>query len=64
MQNQDRFLIGKVAREFVSCLGFDAPAYLEEQAELAAEQGDELSARAWRDIADAAERVAEDRVAA
>jgi hypothetical protein len=64
MPNTDRFLVEKVARDFLSRLGCDAVSYLREQAELAADQGDELSADAWRDIADAVESVLQDQAAA
>jgi hypothetical protein len=64
MQNEDGFLVEKVAREFVARLGPDAVPFLQEQAEIAALQGDALSACAWADIAEASERILQDRAAA
>ncbi|MBV9827109.1 MAG: hypothetical protein JO001_15805 [Alphaproteobacteria bacterium] len=48
--------IDKVAAEYISARGSDAVADLRERAEMASENGDELSAKAWTDIANAAER--------
>ena len=62
--NEDGFLVEKVAREFVARLGCDAVDFLQEQAEIAALQGDELAACAWRDIAEASEHILQDRAAA
>jgi hypothetical protein len=47
----------QVAREYVHRHGRDSLAILRERAELADEMGDVVSAEAWRDIADAAERM-------
>jgi hypothetical protein len=38
-------------------LGTAASNFCREQAEIAGDQGDELTAEAWHDIADAAERL-------
>jgi hypothetical protein len=45
------------ARELIDQHGDDAVAILRERAELADHIGDLLAAEAWRDIADAAERM-------
>jgi hypothetical protein len=50
-------LVERVAREFLDRHGSDAPLILREHAEIADGLGDRLSAEAWRDIADAVERL-------
>jgi hypothetical protein len=50
-------LVEETAREAIKQHGHNAVAVLRERAELADDQGDKLSAKAWRDIADAAERM-------
>jgi len=49
--------VDQAAREAVDQHGTDAVSVLRERAEVADQLGDELSAKAWRDIADAAERL-------
>jgi hypothetical protein len=49
--------VEQIAREFVDRHGATAVAELLERAELADAIGDGLSARAWRDIAEAADRI-------
>jgi hypothetical protein len=56
--NDDQELVEQVAREFVERHGADAVDVLREYADQAATEGDDLSVQAWRDITDAAERVA------
>jgi hypothetical protein len=48
--------VEKVAREMVDRYGPMAPTILRERAEVANQMCDELAAKAWRDIADKAER--------
>jgi hypothetical protein len=55
--DDDDDLVEQVAREYVQRHGRDSLAILRERAELADEMGDVVSAEAWRDIADAAERM-------
>jgi hypothetical protein len=50
----DEILIVETATVFVERMGTAAIEHLEEQAELAASAGDDLSEEAWRDIAEAA----------
>ena len=49
-----------VAREYIGRHGPDSVPILRERADLSDEVGDLLSAEAWRDIADAAERILRD----
>jgi len=49
--------VERTAREAIDRYGNNAVAMLRERAEVADHIGDELSAKAWRDIADAAERM-------
>ena len=49
--------VDQAAREAIDQHGDDAVSILRERAEVADHLGDELSAKAWRDIADAAERI-------
>ena len=49
--------VAQAAREAIDHHGDRAVSILRERAEVADHLGDELSARAWRDIADAAERM-------
>jgi hypothetical protein len=49
--------VDQAAREAIDQHGDDAVSVLRERAEVADHLGDELSAQAWRDIADAAERM-------
>jgi hypothetical protein len=49
--------VEQAAREAIDEHGDDAVAILRERAELADHIGDLLGAEAWRDIADAAERM-------
>lgn len=53
----DDDLIDDVARDYVGRYGLGALALIRERAEIAREAGDFLSAQAWQDIADAAERI-------
>ena len=55
--DEDTDAVRQVAREFVDRHGDEALDRLREQAEMAAERGDELAAQTWRDIADEAERL-------
>lgn len=57
----DEDFVEQVAREYVERHGPDAVSVLRERADMAEEVGDLLSAEAWRDIADAAERLLRDR---
>ena len=50
----DADLVKTVAADFARQCGRRAVPYLRDQAEIAANQGDALSAEAWHDIADAA----------
>ena len=61
MADCDRELVEQVAREYVERHGQDAVSILRERANIAEELGDSLSADAWRDIADAAERLSSGR---
>lgn len=56
MGNNGR-LVERAAREAIDQHGDAAVEVLREYAEVADHLGDELSARAWRDIADAVERL-------
>jgi len=49
--------VDQAAREAIDRHGDDAVSILRERAEVSDQLGDELSAKAWRDIADAAERM-------
>lgn len=49
--------VARVAREFLVNHGPGVIRELRERAEIAAENGDQLSAKAWTDIAEAAERL-------
>jgi hypothetical protein len=49
--------VEQVAREYVQRHGPDSPSILRDFSEAADAIGDMLSAEAWRDIADAAERI-------
>jgi len=49
--------VDQAAREAIDRHGDDAVSILRERAEVADQLGDKLSAEAWRDIADAAERM-------
>lgn len=53
----DADLVEITAQQWVEKLGRDAPTHLKQRAECSAREGDELSAEAWRDIAEAAERM-------
>src|SRR4051794_21585915 len=53
----DDALVWQVAQEYVARRGAECITSLMESAEIAEAIGDELSARAWRDIAEAAERL-------
>ena len=59
----DDELVERTARECLHQYGPTAIERLRESAEIAAEMGDGLSAEAWQDIADAAERLADTRSA-
>ena len=50
-------LVEHAAREAIRQHGHNAVAVLLDRADTADEQGDRLSAEAWRDIADEAERI-------
>jgi hypothetical protein len=54
---EDEKIVEQVAREVLEQYGGDAVPILRERAEVADHLGDELAAKAWRDIADAAERM-------
>ena len=49
--------VEQVAREYVQYHGPNSPSILRDFAEMADAIGDVLSAEAWRDIADTAERI-------
>ena len=49
--------VDQAAREAIDQHGNDAVSILRERAEVADQLGDKLSAEAWHDIADAAERM-------
>jgi len=53
----DEKIVEQVAREVLEQYGGAAVPILRERAEVADHLGDELAAKAWRDIADAAERM-------
>jgi hypothetical protein len=53
----DEILVVETATVFVERMGTAAIEHLQEQAELAAFAGDNLSEEAWRDIAEAAIRL-------
>lgn len=53
----DQAVVQQVAREHIERFGRKAPDYLRERAEQAELIGDQLSADAWREIAEAAERM-------
>jgi hypothetical protein len=57
MDDADDDGIELMAREFVDRHGPEAIDRLREQAEIAAERGDDLAAEAWRDIIAYAERL-------
>ena len=47
----------RVARDMVERYGHDAPRVVRERAAVAEEYGDHSEAKAWREIADIAERI-------
>jgi len=49
--------VEQVARELIDHHGPDALRIVRERAEIAGQLGDQLSAKAWRDIADTIERL-------
>lgn len=53
----DNDLVEQVAREYVQRHGPDSLGILRDLAEVADQIADYISAEAWRDIADAAERI-------
>jgi hypothetical protein len=55
MENHDA--IQHAAEQYVQRLGRDAPKHLHDRAENAEAIGDQFSADAWREIAEAAERL-------
>jgi hypothetical protein len=55
----DKKLVEQAARETIDHFGDSAVSVLRERAGVADYLGDELSAKAWRDIAAAAERMLE-----
>ncbi len=55
--NEDRDMVEQAARDYVERYGPDSVAILRERADMADELRDIMSAEAWRDIADAAERI-------
>ena len=55
--SDDDDLVEQVAREYVQRHGRDSLPILRERADMAEELGDVFSAEAWREIADAAERM-------
>jgi hypothetical protein len=54
---EDAGLVVTVAIEMLRRYGENAPPYLRDQAEIAVGLGDQPSARAWEDIAEATEAV-------
>ena len=54
---EDGDAVEQVAQDYVRRHGADSLPILRERADLADEVGDYASADAWRDIADAAERI-------
>jgi transcription initiation factor IIE alpha subunit len=60
MEDDER-LVEKVAREVVDQHGPDAIPILRERAKAADMSDDALAAETWRDIADAAERILQER---
>ncbi len=60
MSDSDDDHVEQVAREYVERYGADSLSILRERADLADEVKDVVSAEAWRDIADAAERILRD----
>ena len=54
--------VERVAREFVDRNGYEALQMLRELAAAAEDIHDAISAKAWRDIADAVERMLQSRV--
>jgi hypothetical protein len=61
---EDEKTVDQVARETIESYGAVAVPVLRERADQAEAIGDELAAKAWRDIADAAERMLEPRESA
>jgi hypothetical protein len=57
MADDDEKTVEQAAREFVEQYGAEAIRVARERAEVADGLQDELAAKAWRDIADAAERL-------
>jgi len=57
--DDDDGLVRGAAEDYVKRLGRDAGRYLRHQQQVAAQRGDMLSADAWQDIAEAAERMIE-----
>lgn len=55
--DDDQKMVDRVARQFVNQYGKRAPDVLREHADVAATQGNGLSAETWLDIAEAAERL-------
>jgi hypothetical protein len=55
--DDDGEAVDQAAREAIDHFGNTAVSVLRERAEVADHLGDELSAKAWRDIAAAAERM-------
>jgi hypothetical protein len=53
----DAQLVEKVARDFLDWFGAEAVNVLRDRTEQARGEGDAVSERAWRDIADAAARI-------
>lgn len=53
----DKLIVERAARDIVEQHGEDAVPILRERAEVADELRDPVAAKAWRDIADAAERI-------
>jgi hypothetical protein len=57
----DEKAVEQAAREFIEQYGGDAVRVARQLAEAAAEIGDEATSKAWRDIAEAAERMLNER---
>ena len=57
----DEKAVDQAAREIVDQYGTDALPVVRERAEAAEELDDEVAAKAWRDIAEAAERLVRNR---
>jgi hypothetical protein len=57
MENDDADAVRSVAQDYVNRLGKDAAPYLRAEEAASKRANDGLSAEAWHDIGDAAERI-------